>query len=163
MTSSITKQLENVFENAALNHVAKKLLKSNEWKQYDAITKQFDKRRKLERKDFRDQYHVRLRRTEKYLIDKAASKKRDFKHRWFGQDNFSRASIKTQADKLIRQQHRATLLALDEQEREQKDSLLARCDKRNLLRDKLKQDFARATDRRQGVERRQTHAPTRSR
>lgn len=164
MTSSITKTLRNEFENAALNHVAKKHLRGNEWKAFQELTETFEKKRQQEKSAYRDEYGERVRRTEKYLIDKAGEKKRDFKHRWFGQDKFSRSAIQGQAQKIVRQQHRVHLEALNEQERESKDAFLTRIDRREHLREKMKQDFAQAVDRRSGMDRRRsTPKPAHSR
>lgn len=167
MPSSLTSDLKSHFEMASFKQLADKHLRGDDWKKLQDIKEDFAKRRDEAEQTYSEEYAFRVSAVKKYLIDKAASKPRDFKHRWFGQDRFSKSAITHHAQRIVRNTHRMTLAGIDKQERKAIDKLVDKSEQRQVIRDKLAQDFSRATDRRRGQDRRrddrQPSSPTRSR
>lgn len=155
MPLSQTERIRQTFEQAALTHEAALGLKPEDWAQYREINTAHDKAVLQEKRDFRCEYKMRVNAARKGLIDKAGRKERNFVHRMFGRDGFDKATIDHQARVLVRQDHERRLERLEIEKDTAIAGVLTRAEKKRDLADKLKGEFERTTDRREGKERRQ--------
>ncbi|MDD9911202.1 MAG: hypothetical protein OXR62_16160 [Ahrensia sp.] len=154
MTSDITQQLKQTYGKAALEREAARNLNGDEWKQFQQIKRKYADLIKFENRAYELEYKTRVEVVRKRLINKAGEKNRDFKHRWFGSDRFDKSDITRQAERQVRDEHRVLLDHLEKKEMAEIDGLLDQAGHRQKQREKPKNDFARAADRRDGQERR---------
>ena len=148
MSFNISDEIKRTFDLASLKHQAAKDFTSQEWKAYRKITEKFDGLRRAEHRIFEIEYKTRVEVARKRLINKAGSKSKDFKHRWFGQDQFDKSAINRQAERHVRNSHYQLMAGIDNQHSRETAQLLNTCEKRKKLREKPKRDFTNATDRR---------------
>ena len=91
-------------------------------------------------------------------IDKAGVKDRSFKHRLFGSDNFDKSALTRQAHRDVQHDHARRMSQLASGETRELDALVSTAEQRDAtkqeLREKARDDFQRATDRRAGSARR---------
>jgi len=167
MSSETQREITRTFELAALKREAAMNLSGDEWARYQKIRETFEGQRRFEDRNHELEYQTRFEIARKRRIDQAGTKDRKFVHRWFGNDGFDRAAIDRQAHRDVRDAHHRVIAALEKQEISEIDALLERCTHRQELREKPRNDFDRATDRRTGEERRQVYqsprGPTRER
>jgi len=85
-------------------------------------------------------------------------KDRSFKHRLFGSDNFDKSALTRQAHRDVQHDHSRRMSQLASGETRELDTLVSTAEQRDAtkqeLRDKTRDDFQRATDRRAGPARR---------
>ena len=74
--------------------------------------------------------------------------------RWVGRDRFNKGLIDRQARLEVLQAHRSDLARIDREEAHELQTLLERAGQRGEAREKPLREFARATDRRSGPDRR---------
>lgn len=162
MSFNISEEIKRTFDLASLKHQATKDFSAQEWKAYRKITEKFDGFRRFEQRTYEMEYKTRVEVARKRLINKAGSKAKDFKHTWFGNDQFDKSAINRQAVRNVRNSHHQLMAGIDNQQARETAKLLDTCEKHTELREKPKQDFAKATDRRarNGLpkDRRQTHS-----
>jgi len=163
MTFNINEELKRTFGLASLRREAAKFLNAKEWKEYQKITNRFAGQKRFEQRAYEIEYDTRVEIVRKRLINKAGAKTKEFKHRWFGNDRFDKSAIGRQAHKQVKSQHMKLLAHLENQEFKEVESLMDACQHRRQQREKPKQDFKQATDRRKNIERRQSTPRQRSR
>lgn len=167
MTFSISEELKRTFDLASLKHQAFKYLNAKEWNTYRKTTEKYGALRRVEELAFKIEYKTRFEVARKRLINKAGSKPKDFKHRWFGSDQFDKSTVNRQADRNVRAQHSQLMAGIDKKEAGEIRPLLDRSEHRQQMKDKPRQDFSEATDRRarDGLpqDRRQTRSRQRDR
>lgn len=154
MTTDNTQQLKQTYGKATLEREAARNLTGIEWKQFRQIKQKYDDQRKFENRAYELEYKTRVEVIRKRLINKAGEKNRDFKHRWFGSDGFDKSALTRQAQRQVRGEHRSFLDHLEKKEMAEIDGLLDGAGHRQKQREKPKNDFARAADRRDGQDRR---------
>lgn len=154
MSINISEELRRTFDLASLRQEASKDLTAAQWKEFRQIKQTYDERRRFEDRQFKAEYPTRVEIARKRLINQAGEKKKDFKHRWFGQDRFDRSAINRQAHRNVRAQHVQLISGIDRQETRDLHAFFNRCRQHHEQREKPKQEFNRAADRRQ-VRRRQ--------
>ena len=157
MALDIKGELKRTYGIAALEREAKQHLKASEWKQYQGIRKKYDGLRKFEERSFQMEYKTRLRVEQKRVINQRGSKHLDYKHRWFGSDQFDKSATLKQADTNIRSKHDKLIAHLTNKEMGELETLLERAGHRQKAKEKFSQDFQKATNRRTGQDRRQSH------
>ena len=148
MSFNIKDEIKRTFDLASLKHRCAKDLAPQEWKEYQKIRQKFDDLRRFEHRTFELEYKTRFEVARKRLINQAGAKTRDFKHRWFGGDQFDKSAINRQAERNVRNSHAQLMAGIDKQEARETSQLLDSCEKRIEQREKPKRDFARAADRR---------------
>lgn len=148
MSYNISDEIKRTFDLASLKHQAAKDFTSQEWKAYRKIAEKFDDLRRFEQRNYEMEYKTRVEVARKRLINKAGSKSKDFKHRWFGQDQFDKSAVHRQAVRNVRNSHHQLMAGIDKQEARETTQLLESSEKRTMQREKPKQEFANATDRR---------------
>ncbi len=148
MSFNISDEIKRTFDLASLKHQAAKDFTSQEWKAYRKITLKFDDMRRFEQRTYEIEYKTRFEVARKRLVNKAGSKSKDFKHRWFGQDQFDKSAINRQAERNVRNSHYQLMAGIDKQEARETGQLLDTCKKQLELREKPKRDFSNASDRR---------------
>jgi len=154
MSFNISDEIKRTFDLASLKHQAAKDFTSLEWKTYRKVGQKFDDLRRFEQRAFEIEYKTRFEIARKRLINQAGAKSRDFKHRWFGQDQFDKSAINRQAERNVRNSHYQLMAGIDKQEARETGQLLGTCKKRTELREKPKRDFTKAADRRESADRR---------
>ncbi len=154
MSFDIGEELKRTFDLAGLRREATKKLTATEWKEFQQIRKTYDDSRRFETRQYEMEYKTRVEVARKRLINQAGAKSKDFKHRWFGQDRFDSSAINRQAQRNVRNGHEQLMAGIDRQESRDIRQLLDRCEQNVRQREKPKQDFNRAADRRQAQPRR---------
>ena len=154
MSFNPSAELKKSFDLASLRHFAKKHLRGEDWQVVQKVMKTFDDNRRYERRDYKLNYETRLNAARTKLIDKAGAKTKSFKHRWFGNDQFSATAINKQADRMVRSSHLKAMEFLDAEEQQTLSRLCDLVKPNRALKQKTKQDFEKAVDRRQTPERR---------
>ena len=154
MSETITQQLRQAFHLASLRNEAKRARTPENWRELGQVRDRYAKLYEQEDRTFRKEYSTRVEMARKRLIDKAASKPKDFKHRWFSNDQFDKAAILRQAQREVRAHHRIQMDGLEKQETRELEAVLARAGRMSDLRDKANASFERAANRRGGSERR---------
>lgn len=158
-------EIKRTFHLAGLRNEAAKTLNGDEWKQFQKIKRDFADLRRFEGRAYEIEYDTRLEVARKRLINQAGAKNKDFKHRWFGTDNFDKEAITRQARRVVRDDQHKLMAHLETKEAQAVDSLLEKSQHRKESREKPKRDFERATDRRQqtdGLPHDRRHARSRS-
>ena len=148
MSYNISEDLKSTFHLATLRNEAAKDLNASEWKKFQQIKTRHDDLRRFEQRAHEMEYKTRVEVARKRIINKAGAKNKDFKHRWFGNDQFDKSATNRQAHRNVRGQHHQLMAGIDKMEARDITKLLDTCEKRNQLRDKPKHDFEQATDRR---------------
>ena len=148
MSFNISEEIKRTFDLANLNHQAAKDFNAQEWKSYRKIIEKYDGLRRFEQRTFEVEYKTRVEVARKRLINKAGSKTKEFKHPWFGNDQFDKSAITRQARRNVRGNQNQLIAGIDNQQARETAKLLDTCEKRTKQREKPKQDFAKATDRR---------------
>jgi len=164
VTFNITHELRHTFGLASLRQEAAKILNAKEWKEFQKIRAAHAGIKRVEQRAYEMEYITRVEVARKRLINKAGSKTRDFKHRWFGSDRFDKSAIGRQAHRQVKAQHAKLLGHLENQEIKDVQSLLNACEKRTRQREKPKRDFKQATNRRKDAQQRRqprSRKPTR--
>jgi hypothetical protein len=151
---SIDQDLRRAFERATLKREAKANLSPREWQKFRKIEETHEAQKKHEQQRYKLEYDSRVEIARKHLIDQAATKTKRFNLRWAGDDRFSKDAIERQAHRYVQHRHQRRLSAIDRKLQEQHDALLQKCERRLTQSEKLKADFARATNRRSGQDRR---------
>ncbi len=148
MSFNISDEIKRTFDLASLKHQAAKDFTSQEWKAYRKIGQKYDDMRRYEQRTYEIEYKTRFEVARKRLVNKAGSKSKDFKHRWFGGDQFDKSAINRQAQRNVRNSHYQLMAGIDKQEARETGQLLDTCKKQTELREKPKRDFSNASDRR---------------
>ncbi len=156
MSFNIDEELKRTFGLASLRLEASKKLNGEEWKKFQAITKKHAGIKRAEQRNFELEYDTRFEVSRKRLINKAGSKTRKFNHPWARNDVFDETAIKRQAKRQVKAEHQKLMSHLENKELKEVQSLMDTCEHRHQTREKPLKDFARATDRRQGDDRRRT-------
>ncbi len=154
MPSDISTDLKQAFGLKAARHDAAQKLNKDEWKSYEQIKKLIDGIRQYEERQYKLEYKTRVESVAKRLISEAGSKTKTFTPPWSRTDKFDKNAIILQARRVVHDQHHKVMSFLDQQETQKIEALVQRSEHNIQQREKPKQDFQKAVDRRSGVERR---------
>lgn len=156
--SSITEDLKRTFDLASLRQRAKSLMRPADLEKMSEITKRYAREGNKQEKLYERDYTSRVEKALQVRIDKAGVKDRTLKHRLFGSDNFDKSALTRQAQRDVQQDHARRMSQLASSETRELDALVSSAEQRDAnmqqLRDKPRDDFQLATDRRSGLERR---------
>ena len=156
--SSITEDLKRTFDLASLRQRAKSLTRPADLEKMSEITKRYAREGNKQEKLYKRDYTTRVEKALQARIDKAGVKDRSFKHRLFGSDNFDKSALTRQAHRDVQHDHARRMSQLASGETRELDALVSTAEQRDAtkkeLRDKTRDDFQRATDRRAGPARR---------
>ena len=155
MSSPYSDQLKNTFDKSAhLQREAAKTLTSAEWIEFQKLTAEYDGRIRFEQRRYELEFKTRVEVARQKLIDQAGSKGRTFIPIWGGADRFDKAAIDRQAHRQVRHDHEKLMGRMNEAKAVEQDAFLDQCHHRRQQREKPRRDFARAADRRSGLDRR---------
>ncbi len=163
MEINFSKELKQTFNLATLRKKTKGLRSPNDWEKGNKIMNQYERETKKQTKAYYAEYDNRVSNVVKQLIDKAGAKNRDFKHRWFGNDNFDKEKLTRQAHKVVQHDHHRRMTRLEENEAIDLGKLVETIEQRDKLREKPRKDFEKAADRRKTQEHPQTQTRHRRR
>lgn len=152
--SRIQDELKQTFDQASLQHRAKKLT-GEDWQEYQRITERHQQTRQALEKDFEIDQPDRVARETRRLINEAGSRTLELKHKGYGADRFNRQEIHRRAHNRVLDAHRRDLDSVDQKETQDLQRLVSRAEARQQD-PTSKQDFNRAVDRRSGQDRRQS-------
>jgi len=158
MAGSITDELKNTFALATLRRESLKILNADEWKVYQKITNRFADQKRFEQRAFELEYKTRVEVARKRLINQAGQVRKSFQPVWARNDRFDRDAITRQAHRQVKAGFKQLMEKFEVSEVREIEGLLNRSEHRRKLREKPRHDFARAVDRRRGMERRQTRS-----
>lgn len=159
--SGIGDDIRRSFDLASLRREAANKLSGEDWRAFRKIKETIDAGRRFAQRDYALDYKSRVEIERKRIIARAGAKEKSFTPFWSRNDRFDAAATLRQAQRNVRKQHEQVMARLDRREREAVHALLGRAETRNQTRETPKQDFARATDRRTGIERRMRRIRTR--
>lgn len=159
---NLSQEVKQLFDEAALSRQFK-YLNAAEREQFTSITKRYEALRAYEQRVFELEYKTRLEVATKRVINRAGKKPLDHKPRWFSQDRFEKSAIERQAHREIIGKHQALLSHIKRMELKELNVLVDRAAFRQSQREKPKQDFQRASDRRSGLDRRKSKPVRRTR
>lgn len=154
---SLVDDVRLIFDLAALKREAARNLHAEDWHAYRKINETHEAQRQAVERDFELSYGERVAAARQRLIDEAGTKPRDLVPRMLGRDRFDRKAIDRQARIEVRQACRSALDGIDREEARQIEAMLERAAQKNKMREASLRDFARATDRRSGPDRRRVH------
>ncbi len=150
--SSLLQEAKELFEPRSELHrlriSAAKILNKDEWDAYKKVSNKFEKERSAARQTFKQEYDSRVSQSSQRLINKAAAVKRRLVPRALGNDGFNKDHIRRQAQLEVRAAHKAEIAQIDKRESSATRSFLDKAQERGPQREKLIQDFQKATDRR---------------
>lgn len=126
-----------------------------EFRELNQMTMSHRERRIGEEKTYRATYSTRVADETKRLMQKDGQKSPEHKPSFGMDDRFNGGRLNLQAQKNVRGQHKIAQATLREAELNDRDAFFQRVEKRNAERGHANHDFNRATDRRNGPERRQ--------
>lgn len=161
MTINISAELKQTFELASLRLMGKRLRTGDQWREVQDISERFAKARATADTTYRAEYETRIEVARKRLIDAAAAKDKDFTFPWARRDRFGNDAIRRQAVREVRGSHANDLALIDGAEVQALEKVLQRADDNTRLRDKVRDDFSRSTDRRDHADRRRTDTQSR--
>jgi hypothetical protein len=154
MALSLSEEIRETFRKAALQREAAHGLSGDDWARYRDIQSDHDRRRSQEQRDYQREYDTRVETMRSRLIDQAGTADRTFAPRFLGRDGFDKDAIERQAHRNVRDDHDRALARLEAEKEARLALLMGAAQKRRDLADRLRNDFAEATDRRSGDERR---------
>ncbi len=163
MVSSLSAEIKKTFELATLRKEAAKIFTPEEWKELQKIKEKFDGQKRYEKRVYDLEYKTRVEVARKRLINKAGEKQKIFNPVWVRNDRFEKDAINRQAVRNVQSQFKKIIQHYESLEARAIRGLLSRCDYARQVREKPRKDFAKAVDRRNGAERRQTRMPKLSR
>ena len=155
---SLTEQIQETFRRVSLQREAAHGLKGEDWERYREIQDGYGQKIARERAIYSEEYDTRVEAASKALINRAGAKERSFLPRFLGVDRFQKAEIDRQAHRAVRQDHARTVQGLEDAMHGETEELLKAAEQRGELGRKTKREFATATDRRSGTERRRRRA-----
>lgn len=154
MALSLTEEIRETFRKAALQREVAHGLSGDDWARYGDIQSDHDRRRSQEQRDYQREYDTRVETMRRRLIDQAGTADRTLAPRFLGRDRFDKDAIERQAHRNVRDDHDRVLARLEAEKEARLTLLLGAAQKHRDLGDLLRNDFAQATDRRLGDERR---------
>ena len=156
MAPEISDELRQTFELSSLKLQAMKGFAPDDWREFQKITDRFEDLRRFETRNYNLEFVARVEQATRKLIDKAGSKNKSFKHRFFGNDQFDKEAIRRQAQIQVRSDFDDLLFVIQSNELSEKQKLMDRVVSRDGLNRSSKREFARATNRRSGMDRGQS-------
>lgn len=157
--SSHAENLKRVFDLASLRKRAKALIRPVDAEKTREIINRYGRERHKKETLYHKDYAARVEKALQARIDKAGANDVTLKHRLFGSDNFNKATLTRVAHRDVQHDHARRMTHLEQRETQELDTLVATTDqrqsKRSEARETPKESFARATNRRNGGERRQ--------
>lgn len=152
--TSLVDDVRLVFDLASLKREAAHKLTAEDWRELRTINETHEERRRAVEQIFEQTYDERLATARQRLIEEAGSKRLDHVPRLVGRDRFDGRAIDRQARIEVRQAYRSSIDHIDREEARQIEGLLARTEPKSKAREAFMRDFAEATDRRGGPDRR---------
>ncbi len=151
--------LKRVFNRASLRKRVKALIRPADAEKTREIINRYGRETHKQETAYHKDYAARFKLALQARIDKAGAKDITLKHRMFGSDNFDKAALTRAAHRDVQHDHARRMAHLERSETQELDTLVATAEQRQSTRiktrDTPKEGFARATNRRGGVERRQ--------
>lgn len=163
MKLNLSKELKHTFDLVALRNKTKGLRTPNDWDKGNNITKRYRRETNKQTQAYYAEYDTRVSNVVKKLIDKAGAKQRDFKHRFFGADNFDKDVLIRKAHKVVQHDHHRRIAQLEKNEAQELGELIEQIEQRDRLLEKPGRDFERASDRRKNQQAPQTQTRRHSR
>ena len=151
---SLVDDVRLIFDLASLKREAARNLHAEDWHEYRKINETHEAQRQAVERDFELSYGEHFAAARQRLIDEAGTKPLDHVPRLIGRDRFDKKAIDRQAKIEVRHAYRSALDGIDRAEARQIEGLLQRVEQKNKVREASLRDFARATDRRSGPDRR---------
>ncbi len=151
-------QIQETFRRASLQREVALGLKDQNLTRYQEIQSAYDERRAEESVAYRNEYGTRVEAARKRLVDDAASKGRSLRPRFLGRDGFNKEEINRLAHRTVRLDHLRTLEGIETARQDQTQAFLTEVGQTRELGEKMKDNFARATDRRVGPDRRSSRS-----
>jgi len=158
MASSLSDDLKKTFALASLRNEAAKILTPKEWNELQKIKQKYEGQKQFEKRSFDLEYETRVEVARKRLINQAGQNRKNFQPLWARNDRFDRDAIDRQAHRNVKDGFKRLIEQFELRERRDVQGLLDRCEHSRKQREKPKQDFNQAADRRRSFERRQTRS-----
>lgn len=154
MADDLKQEIRALFDNAALRNQATKSFSGEDWAAYRKLQENHSAQVRLQERRFELEYQTRLELARQRIIDQGGAREKNLVHRWFGSDKFNAAAIDRQAHREIHRAHEGLLARMDSENEAAIEKLFRTSGDRQSIRDQVIIDFAKATDRRSGPDRR---------
>lgn len=155
MTDTISQQLNEVFQKAALSYARKVLTSWDDLKELSEITDRAAEKRDELIARFDEEYDARFDAVRQRLYDEAAEPHLNHPAP-SGAPVSGNDTITWQAHEEVRRTHEADLQAIDDQAVRDAEDLIDRARRLNEMQGVSRGDFVRASERRSGLDRRIT-------
>ncbi|MCQ0989591.1 hypothetical protein [Jiella marina] len=153
MSDDLRSELAKAFDDAVRKHEAKVLKTSQDWRAYRKIEERHTRAREDAERRYRDEYETRVEKARRDIIAEKATPAHEIRPP-FGTDEFKKEDIELQAHRRVQKDHEVMLTGIDQAETAEKEALLAEAAERRKLDGQSKDQFAKASDRRSGRDRR---------
>lgn len=153
MTDKISQQLNEVFQKAALSYARKVLTSWDDLKELSEITDRAAEKRDELIARFDEEYDARFDAVRRRLYDEAAQPHLNHPAP-SGTPVADSDSITWRAHEEVRRMHEADLEAIDHRATRDIENLIDRAQRRNDMQGVSRGEFARASERRSGLDRR---------
>ena len=154
MPWSIANELRREFHTSNLRSEMANITSARQREQATRLMDRCESVRQRETELYNKNYLTRVEVARRRIIHQAGAKVREFNHPWAYRDRFSTADTLRQAQRDIQFTHERRIAKIDEIETRGLEDLMQRSMRQNLLRGKSRVAFAKATNRRSGLDRR---------
>lgn len=150
---SIVETLRDTFDLAALRHEGALLRTGQDWEAANEIKERYEAQSETLEATYTHEYDVRVQQEYARPIEEARAP--DLTHKPVGSRGSWLDQLRIKAEMNVRDAHSNDVLTNEKAELREREGLEATIERRDDRFGDAKQDFARATDRRDGTERRQ--------
>ncbi|MGX1499819.1 hypothetical protein ACSSV1_004879 [Labrenzia sp. MBR-25] len=147
MTLSLSQQLRQSFDLAALRREAAARLSGKEWERRGVICEHYEMQRAFEKRAFNKSYASRVETVRRRLINEAAQNRKDLRPFFAMHDRFDSDALTAQARREVNGELQARLRRLDRLEARSLTKLVETAERRNRLSKKTKSEFTSAAER----------------
>ena len=152
--TSLADEIKHTINLEKLRLDAAKKLSKEEWPAFEKMRHEYEGQRRFAKRAYDLEYDERVAMARVRLINKAGQKDLTLKPRWFGNDRFDKDAINRQAHRAVRHAYLNDLVRIDREEAHDITQMIDSSDYARAVREKPRRDFARATNRRSGQDRR---------
>lgn len=148
--------LKDQYREATMQHLAKEHLCGQNWTHFQSIRHDARNKKKELNKTYEAEYKTRVTQETRRLQRQAGSPTRTLKPKYLGIDQFDKTSLKQQAVRNVENRHHARIALVEKREEDSVEKLVEKAKARRQLKGQPTQAFNRTTDRRSGIDRRQS-------
>ena len=154
MALSTNEEIRRIFELATMRREAEAIKTSHQWRKARSLVDRCWSARFREKKLYAERYQTRVEVRRLQLVNEAGAIGRDFQPAWGGGDKFSPEATKRQAERDVRAAHERRMQRIAQFEHGGLTGIMEECRHLDPHTGLAVDAFSRATDRRDGIDRR---------